>query len=130
MFDIEWKDIITGLGLVLVIIGWLFSRWKDRNHEIFKERLKRRLDMYDSIVDALLPFFNPKNGQVDLDGDTLSAKLSVASTKIQLFGYQDETDEFKSFISKLKDKDLDGVNCSLKKLSPMIVNNIRKELRY
>jgi len=86
MCDVESKDIIALIGIIIVMCGWLFSRWKDRTHEIFKERLKKRLDMYDSVFDALLPFVNNRDGIIDLYSDTLSEKLSSTRTKIQLIG--------------------------------------------
>jgi len=130
MCGVESKDIIAWTGFIIVILGWLFSRWKDRTHEIFKERLKNRLDMYDCLFDALLPFANNKDGSVDLDSDKLSEKLSFTRTKIQLYEYKDEIDEYELFIKKLKNNDINGVNCSLQKLSPMMVNKLRKELGY
>jgi hypothetical protein len=127
----EWKDIVTGVGLVLVIAGWLFSRWKDRNHEIFKERLKRRLDMYDSVIVAILPFLNPgPDGHVNLSSPELNEKLSSARTKIQLYGYSDEISEYELFLSFLLAKKLPEINSSLRRLSAMITTKIRKELGY
>jgi hypothetical protein len=125
----EWKDIITGVGLILVIAGWLFSRWKDRNHELFKERLKKRLEMYDSVVEAMLPFLNPgPDGALDLTG--LGDKLSTARTKMQLYGYDDEISEYECFVSCINARDVSGLNDSLKRLSPMILKKLRKELGY
>jgi hypothetical protein len=127
----EWKDAMTGVGLLLVIAGWIFSRWKDRNFEIFKERLKKRLDMYDSMVDALLPFFNPgPDGQLTVDSDLLGEKLGAARTKIQLYGYSDEISEYESFLSFLVAKNLREVNNSLQRLSTMVTKKLRKELGY
>jgi hypothetical protein len=127
----EWKDIVTGVSLILVIAGWIFSRWKDRNHEIFKERLKKRLDMYDSLVEAILPFLNPgPDGSVTLSSSSLEEKLAAARTKIQLYGYSDEISEYEVFLSSLIAKNLPEVNSSLKRLSTMITEKLRKELGY
>lgn len=130
MGSLELKDIITGVGLLLVICGWLFSRWKDRTHEIFKERLKKRLDMHDSVFEALMPFINNKDGQINLDENALSEKLSLARTKVQLYGYKYEIEAYELFISQLKEIDINGINCSLRKLTPMMVNKLRIELGY
>ncbi|MGA3345952.1 MAG: hypothetical protein ABSC76_13895 [Terracidiphilus sp.] len=127
----EWKDIVTGVSLILVVAGWIFTRWKDRNHEIFKERLKKRLDMYDSLVAAILPFLNPgPDGAVSASSSSLAEMLGAARTKIQLYGYSDEISEYESFLSYLTARNLAEVNHSLKRLSTMITKKLRKELGY
>jgi hypothetical protein len=126
MSGFEFKDAFTGIGLIIAVCGWEYSRWKDRKHELFKERLKRRLDMHDSAFEAFLPFTNAKDGKPDIDAD----KLSIARTKIQLYGHEDEIAAYELFVSRLTAKDIDGVNSSLGQLIPLMVTRLRKELGY
>ncbi len=124
----ELKDWITGVSLLLVIVGWLVSRWQDRNHEIFRERLQRRLDMFNCVVDAILPFLNPRpDGTPDV---TNAKKLEAARVKMQLYGYNHERAAYEQFIACLNRRDLPGVLKSLGELTPIVTSNLRKELGY
>jgi hypothetical protein len=126
MSGFELKDAFTGIGLVVAVCGWEYSRWKDRRHELFKERLKRRLDMHDSAFEAFLPFTNAKDGRPEVDAD----KLEKARTKIQLYGHEDEIAAYERFVSRLNAGDVDGVNSSLGQLIPLMVAKLRNELGY
>lgn len=126
----EIKDIIALIGLIVVVSGWLFIRWKDRKHEIFKERLKKRLDMFDAVIDAILPFLNSDNGVIDLETGELSKRLSSARTKVQLFGYKDEINIYEEFVASLKERNVDSVNRLSGIVAHTIVTKLRHELGY
>lgn len=126
----EPKDFITGAGLIIVIAGWLFSRWKDRNHEVFKERLRKRMEMHDAVIAAALPFLNPVDGKVVLGKEELDGLLSAARTRVNLYGYSDEIDGFECFIRNLLAEDVAGVTAALATLMPLIIKKMRKDLGY
>jgi hypothetical protein len=114
-----------------MMAGWPFSRWKDRNHEIFKMRLQRRLEMYDCVVHATVPLMNPgPDGKVALNADELSERLGAARTKMQMFGLYDEIHAYESLVNSLNAKNIPEYNRSLRDLSEMTVRNLRKELGY
>lgn len=130
----DWKDIITIAGLVVVIGGWFYSKWKDRKHEIFRERLKRRLEMYDSVIDAIRPLIY---APVDSDGgkhidfnDEMNDRLREAHLKISIYGYSDEISAFQSLADKMAEKNGPGAAHSLNVLTEMLVKKIRTELGY
>jgi hypothetical protein len=124
----DWKDVSTGVGFLIVVAGWFFLRWKDRNHEIFKVRLEKILDMYDCVTKAIVSF--TRGGGIKLTQEQTDELFVTASLKIQMFGQKDEMDEFHKFASSIEQRDLDLINASLKVLPLMMVNNLRKELGF
>lgn len=83
--------------------------------------------MFDSVLIALLPFFN--NTVDDEDQEVLKKKLEDAHVKIQKYGYNNEVSLFRGFVKALNNKDLDTINNTLPSLSEML-RVIRKELDY
>lgn len=128
----ELKDTITIFGLIIVVCGWLFSRWKDRSHELFKERLKKRLDMHDSVIEAMRPYLDASHtdGTVTMGTQELSERVGTARRKIHLFGYADEITEYENFVAAAIAANGEKLSRSLETLSPMIIGKIRKELGY
>ena len=132
MSDLEiWQLLVAAFAIVVTVVGWLYEKAKDRQHEIFKERLKRRLDMYDSVIVALLPFANAANANDSVNlSASLKKDLETARTKMQLFGYNDEKESFERFISTIPKKDMVELNKCLKQLIPLIPSKLRSELGY
>jgi hypothetical protein len=122
--------IVSGIG----VWGWFTTSKLNRDNEIFKqrlaERLKRRMAMFESLVEAMLPFINTKNGAVDLEVNILSNRLSKARIEVQLYGLDEEIAAFENFIQSLEKRNLDGVNAGMTKVASLIRANLRTELDY
>ncbi|HVI53096.1 MAG TPA: hypothetical protein VM661_17940 [Candidatus Sulfotelmatobacter sp.] len=122
------------IAAIVAIIGWLATSMLNRKNEIFKqileERLKRRMMMFESVFEALLPFANPRNGELSVSGEKLSELLSMANKLVQLYGNNCEIDCFRKFTSAINGKDLDLVKKLLIDELPLFRENMREELGY
>ncbi|WP_287995565.1 hypothetical protein, partial [Acidiphilium sp.] len=49
------------IAVIVSLIIWALSQNENRKHEIFKERLKRRVDMFDGLLPDMSKFVDAMN---------------------------------------------------------------------
>ncbi|MGB8601534.1 MAG: hypothetical protein WCD42_04980 [Rhizomicrobium sp.] len=118
--------IITGVAAILIAMkGWKKNAEENRKHQIFQERLRKRLEMFDH----LLPVVKMIN---EADKSNQCDNIEKAYDAIQLYGYQDEIDKFEKFVAAVRAATQNGRKVSTAELVdiPPLLLKIRDELGY
>jgi len=125
---------------LLVIAGWIVVYLLNRKNEIAKELRGYRIDMLKSIMHFIDVFhkndisLNP-DIRTKFNDDKIKRVQEIVSTKIFLYGKDDEIAIFMDFLDSCgqyknndKHNNLQKLITSLTKLANLCQNNIRKEL--
>ena len=132
MPSIEINDALTAAAIlvsaIIAIVGWAKAAQKDRDHHIFQRRLEKRLEMFHNLVQALVPL---ANNQAPFQADaTLPEKLATARLSVQLYGFDDENDQYEALVRAIERQNVAEVNKILPNFVATVRRNLRKELGY
>lgn len=130
----EAKDFITAIGVVLtavlVVAGWFFSRYKDRDQEKFKLRNSRREEMAKAFlrVDETLRI---TGGSIEKEPKFGELWLNLAGL-MRLYGTKTENEALMELSENLfgLNRNLDKANSALSRLRDGLTASIRKELGF
>ncbi len=130
----EIKEYITGIGTLLsaflVVGGWMFTRYKDREQEKFRLRQSRREELARAFlaVDVILL---QTSGKVDSHPEFNRHWLNLAGL-MRLYGTADESREWLRFAKAFagENRNVADANSSRNSLSETLTNSIRSELGF
>lgn len=131
----EWKDIFTGIGIIvsaaLIISGWIFSRYKDREQERFKSRLSRREELIKQFL-CVHQIIIETQGSISGREDEYNPAWIKLCGLMHLYGSDEENKCLQEFANNFigSDKNLDGANRTLNALKAKLVSSIRSELGF
>ncbi len=109
---------------LIVILGWNYNKYKERQFEIFKRRLDKRTLALHSALPILLRISNHGN----LDFPEAKDMLGNTRSLFQLYCNENEIEIYEGFINALEEKNLDLAQKHYSNLSTSVVNSIRKDL--
>jgi hypothetical protein len=127
----ELKDYISAISTfvsaILIIIGWIVIRHKDREQEKFKIRNTRRENLASSYFDVY-QYFMLADGAPKFDND-FSKKISKLTAEINLYGTKDEIRAYEEFIDALKNSnEVETFKGRAVNLTKLLIGNIRQEI--
>lgn len=130
----EFKDYITAIGVLisslLVIAGWIFTKYKDIEHEKFKIRHARREEFVRAFleVDEIISRTQGKVG----DDATFIQKWVRLTALIRLYGTKEENKELENFAYSFfgDSKSIEKANIARNRLNTTLIHSIRHELGF
>lgn len=120
----EWKDALTATGIfvssVIAVASWFFVRHKDSEHEKFKIRLQKRLE----ITDAMTKYFASIHNNAGRNND----EWERLSSLVQVYGTRDEI----RLIQQLGNDNIavDRRTEILRELLNALVESVRRDIGY
>lgn len=133
MVKMEIKDYIGSVAALLsaslVVAGWIFSRYKDREQEKFRLRLSRREELVKSflVVDDILL---RTGGDIDKDPTFLGHWIRFAGL-MRLYGTHSENDWLGEFTGLFFGQNcLAAANEARNTLRNGLISSVRSELGF
>jgi hypothetical protein len=143
MIDLEtvkaWAPIVVAVIVsVIAVCGWFITNNLNNRNEVFKqrlaERLKRRIEMYNAVMDVILPVIKSMYDNSHWDAKGLDPLASNANVLVSLYGDEHERRIFNAFIKKLSTGDEHGlIHITAEDVNPvsdLFRDSLRKELGY
>lgn len=131
----EWKDIVPALGIlissILAILGWLFIRYKDREHEKFKARITRREELLKCFLDVHQMIFET-GGKVDDRKQIFTHEWIRLCSLMQLYGTKEEYSALKNFANNFfgENRTVEKASDALNDLKNKMIISVKKELGF
>lgn len=135
----EWKDGFTAVGIfvstLLIIAGWFFARYKDREHEKFKIHLAKTEEIAEAVIDLEIT----TNELLEADRKAELSKLNQENRLrrhrvcllVQVYGTEDERNTLNEYQRGMDNGDSLEVQASaLSKLKGLLVQSVRSGLGY
>jgi Flp pilus assembly protein TadB len=129
-------DLAPYVALAVTILVWVFTQRANRQHELFKERTKRRVDLFDGLLPEMAQLSEAlerlnKNLQ-DQDAralaDSTCKKLAGFRVKMLCYGTDDERRAYEEFIDAINQKDQERFPRNHNCLVDLARKNLRREL--
>jgi hypothetical protein len=123
-------------AVVVTVIVWALTQRANRKHEVFKERLKRRVEMFDGLLPEVANFVtglkrwdNDKENEAALRmcRDAFN-ELGSYRIKIICYGTTEERMLYERLIDAIEKRDVVGLPDANNKLVYLVKQNLRKEL--
>ena len=111
------------------MLGWMFSRYKDREQEKFKGRLLRREDLVKSFLNVHQMIIQAQ-GKVS-DGEFTPAWIKLCGL-MHLYGSEEENKCLKEFADNYlgQNANVEGANRKLNALKTKLITSVRSELGF
>jgi hypothetical protein len=124
------------LAITATVIVWALTQRANRKHEIFKERLKRRVDLFDSLLPEIANFvtslkrMEEPSRKADATAACLKAfeLLGDYRVKIHLYGTEEEQRRYEEFIGAIDKRDVKIFSEKNNSLADLMIKNLRAEL--
>lgn len=129
-------EIAPYAAIAATIIVWTLTQRANRKHEIFKERLKRRVEMFDALlpeisrfVDALFRYGGDESNKEAIQAcqDAFN-KLGSYRVKMLCYGTGEEQRVYEEFIDAVDKRKMDVLADKNRNLVDLVKKNLRKEL--
>jgi hypothetical protein len=119
---------------MVTVIIWILTQRQNRKSEIFKERLKRRMEMFDGLFQRIVNFNNAyKKYQNNNSLDELQKEaVTLGNYRQKIFCYGTE-EEYNIYCDLIKSIDESNTSLFLKKHAELVDlarKNLRIELDY
>ncbi len=111
---------ISVITIAVVVLGWFVNGILQRRHEIAKKRIDSRLEILESYIPIAS---DARQSKID------AVKIVEFQIKMLFFGYQDEIDLVNQLLEAVLNEDTKQISLVLNKLSPLMRNRLRKELK-
>lgn len=130
------SEIAPYIAMAVTIIVWAFTQRENRRHEIFKERLKRRVDMFDGFLPAIDTFiaavklYNEDNSNTNAVQAYQKALklLGDYRTKMLCYGTDEERNIYEEFIAAINERNIGALRDKHSRLVDLARKNLRAEL--
>lgn len=128
--------IVWTLTQVVAVIVWTLTQRANRKHEIFKERFRRRVDMFDSLLPDIANFVytmpryfaDPENQQFLEESRKDLEKLCSYRVKMLCWGTKGEQQAFEEFLDAIENyEQLVDLPRKNEELVDLVLKNLRKE---
>jgi hypothetical protein len=124
------------IAISVTLLVWVLTQRANRKHEVFKERLKKRVDMFDKLLPEIGNFvtavklYNENMQNVDAEQAANSAwkQLGDHRIKILCYGTEEEINIYEEFISIVERRESTSYADANNKLVDLVRKNFRTEL--
>jgi len=117
------------IAVIVSLIIWVLSQNENRKHEIFKERLKRRVDMFDGLLPDMSKFVDAMNHNSGIEVlQNAANKTGSYRAKMMCYGTMEEQEIYIRFIDSINEKDFFRVKNANAQLVSSILKSIRSEI--
>jgi hypothetical protein len=119
------------ISVIVIVIGWVFSRYKDREQERFSARLERREQLAAAMLEYQQIVYECK-GDFTLRAEEYNKAGLKLSGLMDMYGYPNEQELFQEYIDQFKgpEKVREGTKEDLDKLSDALIASIRSDLGF
>lgn len=122
------------IGVILTLGGWFYIAKKNRELEIFKQRLPLRIDMLKQTIDYTESFKKLlKSPKPDASFyKEMKSRSEYINKEIQLFGTSKEMQLWEDFMNAYKEyaHDPNKATAAFDSLVDLIIETLRKELNF
>jgi len=122
------------IATAVTVTIWLVNQKINRNHEIFKERLKRRADLFDEVSDVLVSlnsemrnYIRTKSNENELG--KAFVEFCKYKFKMDLYGTKDEIECYKNIMTAFDERNDDKFRDSYAKFIELITSTTREDLK-
>jgi hypothetical protein len=130
------SEIAPYAAIAATIVVWSLTQKANRKHEIFKERLKRRVEMFETLlpeisrfVDAVRQFGgNESNAEAVRACQDAINKLGSYRVKMLCYGTNEEQRVYEEFIDAIENHRMDVLSERNERLVNLVRKNLRSEL--
>jgi hypothetical protein len=133
--ELELGHGLTGIELmisvIVIVIGWVFSRYKDREQEKFSARLERREQLAAAMLEYRQIVYECK-GDFTLRAEEYNKAGLKLSGLMDMYGYPSEKELLQEYIDQFKgpEKVREGTKEDLDTLSDALIASIRSDLGF
>jgi len=119
------------ISVIVIVIGWVFSRYKDREQERFNERLERREQLAAAMLEYRQIIYECKGNFKHRAEEYNKAGIKLLGL-MDMYGYPNEQELFQEYINKFKGpkKVREGTKEDLDKLTYELIASIRSDLGF
>ena len=128
-------EIAPYAAIAVTLIVWTLTQRANRKHEIFKERLKRRVEMFDGLLPEISKFVTAcslnNEDQLEIKTARLQEGIDqfrIYRVKLLCYGMIEEQQAFEEFVDAIDNKDIDLLRGKNKILVNLIKKNLRAEV--
>lgn len=127
----EIRDYISIGGLIIIVFGWFFSKYKDQQNEKFKSRIARRERLLESFLKVQTMIRETQGRVHEREPEYTRAWLELASL-MKLYGTQEENKGLENFADAFlgTKKNIELANQTLNTLSETMISSVRKDLGF
>lgn len=121
------------LSLFVIVCIFIFNIFLYKKNILKKEKLKRKLDLFDELVPFITISITKINNKEYIsikEQVELYYKLKVFHNKVQHYGNNEEITIFNQYMTAFENKDMELINQSFFKLKDAIKNNTKKLFIY
>ncbi|MGO9484401.1 MAG: hypothetical protein ACLPX9_07435 [Rhodomicrobium sp.] len=130
------SEIAPYIAMVVTIIVWVLTQRENRRHEIFKERLKRRVDMFDGLLPAISTFIaavklyngDERNTNAVQECQKALELLGDYHTKMLCYGTDGERHILEEFLDAINKRNISALPDKNSRLVDLVRKNLRAEL--
>ncbi len=130
------SEIAPYVAMTVTVIVWLLTQKANRKHEIFKERLKRMVDMFDGLLPAIgkfiaaLKLYNGDNENANAVQACQTAFELPGDYRIKMlcYGTSEELKIYEEFIDVIDRRNMDVYADKNNTLVELVRKNLRAEL--
>lgn len=123
-------------AIIVTLIVWTLTQRANRRHEIFKERLRRRVEMFDAILPDIAKFVI---AITEYNKDNYSKKaaeaceeacivLGVHRIKMLCYGTDKEQKAYEEYVNAINERNLKLLKEKNNTLVELVRLNLRREL--
>lgn len=124
------------VALAVTIAVWISTQRANRKHEVFKERVKRRVDMFDGLLPTMaqlseaLSILNksPEDRNALALANSALKSLGDFRVKMLCYGTTAEKRVFEEFVETVNKKDMISLGARHNTLVGLATQSLRKEL--
>ena len=130
------SDLSPYVAMFVTVIVWSLTQRANRKHEIFRERLKRRVEMFDGLLPEISHFitaiklYNEDNGNEKATRDAQIAFDSLGDYRIKMFCYGTDNERkiYEELIETINSKNMKEYADKNNRLVDLVRKNLRAEL--
>ena len=130
------SEIAPYMALLVTVIIWYLTQRANRQHEIFKEKLKRRVELFDGLIPAIADFLSALNNLEKNKSDPESNSKATAAVmvlwdyriKMLCYGTTEECKLFNKLKDEIENRNPAGVVLANNAFVDLVLINLRKEL--
>jgi hypothetical protein len=124
------------VAVAVTVIVWTLTQRANRKHEIFKERLKRRVEMFDGLLPEISKFIDALKQYNGDDSNTEAVqacqeaceKLGSYRVKMLCYGTDEERHVYEEYVDCINQRRIEVLEERNKTLVDLIRKNLRTEL--
>jgi hypothetical protein len=119
------------ISVIVIVIGWVFSRYKDREQERFSARLERREQLAAAMLEYRQIVYECKGDFTQRAEEYNKAGIKLL-VMMDMYGYPNEQELLQEFIDQFTgpDKVREGTKDDLDKLADALAASIRSDLGF